>query len=133
MLSEMTRLLNATGKSLEDVPIEPKHLSDLIGMVEDGRLNSNMAKTVFEEMFESGRAPAEIAESAGLVQISDAGSIEAAVSEAIDSNPRPVADYLNGKETALRFLVGQVMKATRGKANPQLATTVLKERLEAKK
>ena len=133
MLSEMTRLLNATGKSLEDVPIEPKHLSDLIGMVEDGRLNSNMAKTVFEEMFESGRAPAEIAESAGLVQISDAGSIEAAVSEAIDSNPRPVADYLNGKETALRFLVGQVMKATRGKANPQLATAVLKERLEAKK
>ena len=133
MLSEMTRLLNATGKSLEDVPIEPRHLSDLIGMVEDGRLNSNMAKTVFEEMFESGRAPAEIAESAGLVQISDADSIEAAVAVAIDNNPRPVSDYLNGKESALRFLMGQVMKATRGKANPQLTTSMLREKLEAKK
>ncbi len=133
MLSEMTRLLNATGKSLEDVPIEPKQLSDLIGMVGDGRLNSNMAKTVFEEMFESGRAPAEIAESAGLVQISDADSIEAAVAEAIDNNPRPVSDYLSGKESALRFLMGQVMKATRGKANPQLTTSMLREKLEAKK
>ena len=133
MLSEMMRLLNATGKSLEDVPIEPGHLSDLIGMVEEGRLNSNMAKTVFEEMFATGRTPREIAESAGLVQISDAGSIDAAVSEAIESNPKPVADYLSGKDTALRFLVGQVMKATRGKANPQLATSALKEKLEARK
>ena len=102
-------------------------------MVGDGRLNSNMAKTVFEEMFESGRAPAEIAESAGLVQISDADSIEAAVAEAIDNNPRPVSDYLSGKESALRFLMGQVMKATRGKANPQLTTSMLREKLEAKK
>ncbi len=130
MLGEMARLLNATGRPLEGVPIRPEHLIELIGMVEDGRLNSNMAKTVFEEMFESGRQPADIAESAGLAQISDAGSLDVVVSEVIGDNPQPVADYMNGKETALRFLIGQAMKATRGKANPRLVTSMLEERLE---
>ena len=133
VLGELARLLNLTGKSLEDIPIEPGHLVELMGMVDDGRLNSNMAKTVFEEMFQSGRAPKEIAESAGLVQISDTDSIDIFVREAIDKNPQPVADYIGGKDTALRFLMGQVMKATQGKANPQVVTSMLKEKLDAKR
>jgi aspartyl-tRNA(Asn)/glutamyl-tRNA(Gln) amidotransferase subunit B len=104
---------------------------ELMDLIEDGTLSTSMAKTVFEEMFETGNAPKEIAESAGMVQISDTDLIRSAVEEAIAGNPQPVADYVQGKETAMRFLVGEVMKATRGKANPQLVSTVLREKLEA--
>ena len=90
-----------------------------------------MAKSVFEEMFNTGRPPKQIAEETGMSQISDADSIGLAVEEAISDNPQPVEDFLNGKETAMRFLVGQVMKITRGKANPQLVTDVLREKLES--
>ncbi|MDA1348424.1 MAG: Asp-tRNA(Asn)/Glu-tRNA(Gln) amidotransferase subunit GatB, partial [Chloroflexi bacterium] len=126
ILGEMTRLMNLTGKGIGDVVVEPRHLVELIKMVDDGRLNSNMAKTAFEQMFESGRSPGDIAETAGMTQISDVDSIDLVVSKAIDNNPQPVADYIEGKETALRFLMGQVMKATQGKANPQMVTSLLK-------
>ena len=91
------------------------------------------AKTVFEDMFDSGRPPKEISEKSGLVQISDVDSIRSAVEEAVSANPKPVAEYLEGKETAIRFLVGQVMKITRGKANPQMVNELLKEKLESLK
>jgi aspartyl-tRNA(Asn)/glutamyl-tRNA(Gln) amidotransferase subunit B len=133
ILGEMTRLMNLTGKGIGHVLVEPRHLVELIEIVDDGRLNSNMAKTAFEEMFESGRSPGDIAEKAGMIQISDADSIDFVVSEVIDNNPQPVADYREGKETALRFLVGQVMKATQGKANPQMVTSLLKEKLDAQR
>ena len=133
ILGEMTRLMNLTEKGIGHVLVEPRHLVELIEMVDDGRLNSNMAKRAFEEMFESGRSPGDIAETAGMTQISDADSIDLVVSEAIDNNPQPVADYREGKETALRFLMGQVMKATQGKANPQMVTSLLKEKLDAQR
>ena len=88
-----------------------------------------MARTVFEEMFEKGGEPRRIAEKAGLVQISDVDAVQSVVDDVIASNPKPVADYLGGKETAMRFLVGQVMKLTRGKANPQIVARLLAERL----
>ena len=100
-------------------------------MVDDGTLSTGMARTVFEDMFESGEAPAAVAERRGLVQISDEGAVQAAVDEAIEGNPQPVADYLGGKQAAIGFLVGQVMRITRGKANPQVAGDLLKQRLEA--
>ena len=90
-----------------------------------------MAKAILEEMFKSGRASEEIAEETGMVQITDADAVREAVTEAVESNPDPVADYLNGKETAMRFLVGQVMKITRGKANPQMAAELLKQQLDS--
>ena len=130
MLGELGRLLNETNGDIDDVKIAPRHFVDLLDMVAADKLSGNMAKTVFEEMFASGRAPADIAEERGLVQISDADALGAAVAEALAANPKPVAEYLDGKEQAVRFLVGQVMKITRGKANPQLAMQLLKSELD---
>ncbi len=131
LLGEMARLLNQTELTIDDVKIAPDQIVELQNLVKAGTLNSNMAKDVFERMFESGGSPAAIAEAEGLVQISDTDAVNAAVAEAIAANPQPVQDYLDGKETAIRFLVGQVMKATRGKANPQIATEMLNDKLEA--
>ena len=102
-----------------------------MGMVEDGTLSTTMARTVFETMFGTGRPPREIAESEGLAQVSDADSLRAIVEDVLASNPDPVRDYLNGKDQAVRFLMGQVMKATRGKANPQVVNETMREELEA--
>jgi len=131
LLGEMARLLNQTELTIDDVKIAPDQIVELQNLVKAGTLNSNMAKDVFERMFESGGSPEAIAEAEGLVQISDTDAVNAAVAEAIAANPQPVQDYLDGKETAIRFLVGQVMKATRGKANPQIATEMLNDKLEA--
>ena len=131
IVGELARLLNATGRSIEDLSFEPVRLVELIRMVDDGTLSTGMARTVFEDMFESGEAPAAVAERRGLVQISDEGAVQAAVDEAIEGNPQPVADYLGGKQAAIGFLVGQVMRVTRGKANPQVAGDLLKQRLES--
>ena len=131
MLGELSRLLNLTGADIADLRIQPQHLADLVELVDDGTLNSNMAKSVLEDMYATGEAPAQIAERAGMNQISDAGSIQPAVEEAVASNPKPVEDYLNGKESAMRFLVGQVMKITRGKANPRIVPGLLREKLES--
>ena len=131
ILGELGRLLNETNSEVTSLKIEPKSFVELLDMVSDGTLSNNMAKDVFEDMFSSGKSPAAIAEERGLVQISDADELGDAVDEAIASNPKPVSEYLDGKEQAVRFLVGQVMKITRGKANPQLAMQLLKERLDS--
>ena len=131
MLGEMTRLLNQSGQHISDVRIEPAQVAELQTMVDDSTLSSTMAKTVFEKMFETGLPPRKIAESEGLVQISDTDAVQAAVLEAIAANPDPVQDYLAGKQQAMGFLVGQVMKATRGKANPRMASQMVREHLEA--
>ena len=131
ILGEFSRLLSISSIEIADSKIQPELINELVDLVDSGTLNSTMAKTVFEEAFRSGGSPREIAQEQGLVQISDADEVLPAIAEAVESNPDPVADYLGGKETALRFLVGQVMKITRGKANPQLATELLKEKLEA--
>ena len=131
LLGEMTRLTNQSGIELEKVKIAPVQVVELQGLVSSGTLSSTMAKEVFEKMYATGQSPRSIAEDEGLVQMSDSGTVGAAVEEAITSNPQPVQDFLNGKDTALRYLVGQVMKATGGKANPKLTTDLLKERLEA--
>ena len=127
----MARLLNQSGQDITDVSIKPSQVAELQSMVDDSTLSSTMAKTVFEKMFETGQPPRQIAEAEGLVQISDTDAVLAAVQEAISANPDPVADYLAGKQQAMGFLVGQVMKATRGKANPRMASQMVREQLEA--
>ena len=129
ILGEFSHLLSTTGTDIADTKIRPEHLAELVGLVEDGTLSSSMAKSVFEEMFETGAGPAEIAERSGLVQIGDADVIMSAIEEAIDTNPKPVADYLDGKTGALRYLMGQVMRITKGKANPQIVSRLLEEKL----
>ena len=131
IIGEMARLSNQTGVGMADIKIEPDQLAALQKMVDDGALSSTMAKTVFEKMFETGRSADDIARSEGLTQISDTDAVSAAVERAIADNPDPVRDYLGGKQQAMGFLVGQVMKATKGQANPRMASQLVREKLEA--
>lgn len=133
ILGELARLINAAEGDISDIKITPKYFSELLDMVESGALSNSMAKTVFEEMFISGNSPLSITEKNNLSQISDPNAIDVAVDQAITENPDPVSDYLNGKENAIRFLVGQVMKISGGKINPQIATTKMKTKLDGMK
>ena len=130
MLGELTRLMKETDTKISDFRVRPAQLVELIDMVDDGKLSSNLAKDVFVQMYETGRCPAEIAEEAGLVQVSDVDQVASAVDAAISGNPQAVADYMEGKNKAIGFLVGQVMKETRGKANPRMASSLVKEKLD---
>ena len=130
LLGEMSRLTNQSGLALGEVKIAPGQIIELQRLVDSGKLNSNMAKEVFEKMFSTGISPRSIVDHEGLEQMSDSDVLMAAVEQVISSNPQPIQDFLDGKETALRFLVGQVMKSTRGKANPKLVNEMIAERLE---
>ena len=130
MLGELTRLMKETDTKISDVRVRPAQLVELIDMVDDGKLSSNLAKDVFVQMYETGRGPAKIAEESGLVQVSDVDQVASAVDAAISGNPQAVADYMEGKNKAIGFLVGQVMKETRGKANPRMASSLVKEKLD---
>jgi aspartyl-tRNA(Asn)/glutamyl-tRNA(Gln) amidotransferase subunit B len=129
LLGEFSRLLNANNTEINKSIITPKMLWLLIDLKERGVISNPIAKEVFEEMFRTGKTADEIIKERGLSQISDTVELENIVAEVINSNRQPVADYRSGKETALKFLVGQVMKATRGRANPQLVNEVLKRKL----
>jgi aspartyl-tRNA(Asn)/glutamyl-tRNA(Gln) amidotransferase subunit B len=109
----------------------PEHLADLIKLVDAGTINQTAAKQVFEEMYRTDRAPSEIVEVLGLTQVSDADELTRIVDEVIAANPKPVADYKGGKPTAAGRLVGEVMKATRGRANPGVVNQLMRERLDA--
>ncbi len=130
LLGEVSRIINAGNIDIETFrkKVGPDMLSALI-LNSHGTINAATAKSVLEEMFNSGQSAAEIIKRRGLSQISDTGELEKIVSEVIKSNIQPVADYKAGKETALKFLVGQVMKASKGRANPQLVNEVLKKKL----
>jgi aspartyl-tRNA(Asn)/glutamyl-tRNA(Gln) amidotransferase subunit B len=130
LLGEVSRILNAGGIDMETFrqKVSPDMLAALI-LSSHGTINAATAKSVLEEMFSSGQSAAEIIKKRGLSQISDTQELEKIVAEVINSNVQPVADYKAGKETALKFLVGQVMKASRGRANPQLVNEVLKRKL----
>jgi aspartyl-tRNA(Asn)/glutamyl-tRNA(Gln) amidotransferase subunit B len=130
LLGEASRIINAGNIDIDGFrkKVSPLMLSGLI-QSSHGVINIATAKSVLEEMFNTGKAANEIIKERGLSQISDTGELEKIVAEVINSNEQPVADYRAGKETALKFLVGQVMKATRGRANPQLANDMLKRKL----
>ena len=130
MLGDLLRLLNLQNRDFGDSPVAPPHLVELIGLVDAGTISSTMAKAVLEETFATGASPAQIVAQRGYTQLSDAGALTPAIRQAIDDNPKAVADYLNGKENATKFLVGQVMKLTRGQAKPELVNRLLLESLE---
>jgi len=104
-------------------------LAGLLTLESQKTVNTATAKQVLEEMFRTGKSAADIVKDKGLAQISDAQAIEDAVAQAVESSPQAVKDFRAGKESALKFLVGQVMKATRGRANPQMVNDLLKKRL----
>jgi aspartyl-tRNA(Asn)/glutamyl-tRNA(Gln) amidotransferase subunit B len=103
----------------------------MIALVEDGTITGNAAKAVFEEMFASGKPPAQVVKDLGLEQMSGEGEIVAIAERVIAAHPKPVEDYRAGKQEALKFLVGQAMREARGRANPATLTDILKAKLEA--
>jgi aspartyl-tRNA(Asn)/glutamyl-tRNA(Gln) amidotransferase subunit B len=131
LLGEVSRITNTAnidiGKFREK--IGPDKLLNLAITNSKGDINTITAKSVLEEMFNTGKSADDIVREKGLSQISDSGAIEQAVVQVINSNPQAVSDYRAGKETAIKFLVGQVMKATRGRANPQMVNELLKKKL----
>jgi aspartyl-tRNA(Asn)/glutamyl-tRNA(Gln) amidotransferase subunit B len=126
-------LMNESGQAIGDVQISPETLAELVGLVEDGTINTNTGKEVLSEMFASGRGAREIVEERGLAQISDTGALEQAVAQVLDENPEQVDKYLDGKEQIIGWMIGQVMKATRGQANPQVVRELLQTQLEARR
>ncbi|MGH7898992.1 MAG: Asp-tRNA(Asn)/Glu-tRNA(Gln) amidotransferase subunit GatB, partial [Candidatus Binatia bacterium] len=112
-----------------DWPVPPEHLAELVALIDGGTISGKIAKTVFDEMIASGRAPRAIIEERGLVQVTDAGSIGSAVEQVLAANPDKVAEYRSGKEKLFGFFVGQVMKATEGKANPKQVNELLRQKL----
>ena len=131
VLGELFRLSNETNVPLDESPITPQALADLLDRVERRVVNANTGKSVLAEMYRTGRPAQEIIEESGLAQIRDEGQIEELVAAIIEKNPDPVSQYLAGKESVLGFLIGQVMRASRGKADPQLVRKLLRERLQA--
>jgi len=133
MTGELFRLMNETGVSIEQVKVKPTDLVALIELVNDGKVNQNTAKLVFADMFATGEPPAAMIERKGLAQVSDADELAAIVERVLDESPKQVSEYLGGKEQLFKWLLGQVMRATQGKANPQVATEVLKAAVEKRR
>jgi aspartyl-tRNA(Asn)/glutamyl-tRNA(Gln) amidotransferase subunit B len=120
----------ATGITLANLKFKPEAIVELAGLVENKTISSSAAQQVFAEMFDTGKSPAAIVQEKGLAQVSDTGAIEKFCDEAIAANPGPAADFKAGKAAALNFLKGQVMKLSKGKANPSLAGEILERKLK---
>ncbi|ACH40637.1 aspartyl/glutamyl-tRNA(Asn/Gln) amidotransferase, B subunit [Citrifermentans bemidjiense Bem] len=132
VMGEVTRALNDdNNRSIAECPVTPALLADLLKLMEKGTISGKIAKTVFDEMYKTGKASEKIVEEKGLVQVSDTGAIEAMVDEVLEKNPGQVAEYRGGKETLFGFFVGQVMRASKGKANPAVVNELLLKKLNS--
>jgi aspartyl-tRNA(Asn)/glutamyl-tRNA(Gln) amidotransferase subunit B len=121
--------MNNEGISISEFKVAPAHLAELVNLIKDGVLSSKLAKKVFAEMLKDDEAPKALVKKLGLEQVSDEGAILKLVEETLAENPQSVADYKAGKDKAIGFLVGQIMKKSRGKANPGMVTKMLKEKM----
>ncbi len=129
IMSDIARILNEKEEEPDQIPFTGEDLGELIKLIDDGKISSAIAKKVLEEMFENPKKPSKIVEEKGWVQISDEGEIKKIVLEILENNPQSIADYKAGKDRALGYLVGQAMKLTKGKANPQLLNKLFLEEL----
>lgn len=127
--TDLLGYLNAEDLTLKETAISPQKLAQMIGLIDKGTISNKLAKKVFKEMLQSGKDPQAIVEEKGWVQISDESALLGIVQQVIEANPQSVEDFQNGKDRALGFLVGQVMKATKGKANPQLVNQLIRKQL----
>jgi aspartyl-tRNA(Asn)/glutamyl-tRNA(Gln) amidotransferase subunit B len=132
LLGEFNRLLNATNTEISQTKVSPEKFTQFLDKIDKGVVSGPAAKQVWEEMFNTGKSASEVIEQTGLSQITNHDEIAAATTKVIKDNPQAVADYKAGKETALKFLVGQSMKATAGRANPKIVNQELKKKLEEK-
>ncbi|MCS7283713.1 MAG: Asp-tRNA(Asn)/Glu-tRNA(Gln) amidotransferase subunit GatB [Anaerolineae bacterium] len=130
---DLFRVMKETGKSIAELPVSPEALVDLIGLVEAGTINLNTGREVLDEMAITGKPARQIVEEKGLAQISDEAALRTVVERVLDENPTQVAQYLAGKEQVAGWLMGQVMRATGGKANPQVVRALLVEALNRRR
>ena len=129
ILNDLMALFSDSKQTLDECKITPKHFAGMMKLVDDGTISGKIAKTVYEEMFNTGKMADVIVKEKGLLQITDESEIAGIIDQVMADNPGQVEDYRNGKQKVIGFLVGQVMKATRGKANPQLVNKILREKL----
>ncbi len=131
IMTEVLRVLAEGAGEIATLGVRPEHLSELVKLVEGKEINSSAAKQVFEKVLETGESPAILVDSMGLKQVSDSSELESFVDDALAANPQSVEDYRNGKKAAAQFLMGSVMRASRGKANPQLVMKLLEQKMSA--
>jgi aspartyl-tRNA(Asn)/glutamyl-tRNA(Gln) amidotransferase subunit B len=129
LLGEFIRLLNLSGVDITEAKVKPIQLTELLNMVEKATLSGTSAKEVFQEMFNTGKSASQIVAQKGLTQISDSGEIDGIITQVLASNAQAVAEFKAGKAQVLTFMVGQVMRASRGRANPQVVRELLQKRL----
>ncbi len=129
IMGDLLRELKKDDRAIEQCPVPPKHLASMLKMMAEGVISGKIAKTVFEEMYRSGEGPEKIVHGKGLIQLTDVDEIGRVIQGILGENPKLVEDYRKGKEQLFGFFVGQVMKATRGKANPKLVNELLRKSL----
>jgi len=129
VMGDLAAALKEAGREIADSPVSPERLGELIAMVTKGELTGKLAKEIFPKMFATGEAARAISEREGLKAISDTSALDKIVNDVITANPKQVEQYKGGKTTVLGFFVGQVMKASRGQANPQMIGEILRSRL----
>lgn len=130
LMGDVSAYLNAESKELHDTPLTPEGLAQLVNLITDGTISSKIAKKVFVDLVKKGGNPAHIVKEKGLVQISDEGTLRTIITDILDNNEQSIEDFKNGKDRAVGFLVGQVMKATKGQANPPLVNKLLMEEIK---
>ena len=129
MMGDLLRELKKDGRNIVDCPVSPSALVDLLKLIESGTISGNIAKGIFEEMYQTQKSAVSIVDEKGLKQITDSSAIEKIVAEVLQANPSQVEEFKGGKEKVLGFLVGQVMKASKGKANPAMVNKLLKKKM----
>jgi aspartyl-tRNA(Asn)/glutamyl-tRNA(Gln) amidotransferase subunit B len=129
MVSELQKHLAEKKETIKEVKITPENYAELVGLVAEEKISSSGAQKVLEEMYRTGEDPSQIIEEKNLLQVSDEAHLEEIVDKVLEDHQKSAEDYKNGKENALQFLVGQVMKASQGKANPKIAAEIIKKKL----
>jgi aspartyl-tRNA(Asn)/glutamyl-tRNA(Gln) amidotransferase subunit B len=130
ILNDLQNALTSSSRTISDCPIPPESLDELVNLIDNGKINGKQGKEVFAEMFASGKSASTIVQEKGIEQLSDTSTIEALCDDVIAANPKPAADFRAGNAAALNFLKGQVMKISKGQANPQLAGEILEKKLK---
>jgi aspartyl-tRNA(Asn)/glutamyl-tRNA(Gln) amidotransferase subunit B len=131
IMGDLLRDLKEFNQSVEDSPVKPKAIADLIRLIESGEISGKMGKDVFEGMFREKKSPQDVIAEKGLRQITDSGTIEKIIRETVAANQKTYEQYKSGKKAAFGFFVGQVMKATQGQASPQMVNDLLRKILDA--
>jgi aspartyl-tRNA(Asn)/glutamyl-tRNA(Gln) amidotransferase subunit B len=131
VMGDLLRELNRHHITPDQAPVTPAHLAGMLQLVDDGTISGKIAKTVFDEMYQSGKQAQQVVEEKGLVQMNDSGELESLIQHVLQSNPSQVEAYRSGKQKVFGFFVGQTMKATQGKANPKMVNELLRQMLDA--